>query len=66
MVKFICNTCGKVMPAKKDLRRHVETHLGIVHLCGLCDKTFKSRSSLANHYSMYHKGQVQSPWNMTA
>jgi hypothetical protein len=65
-VKFRCLTCGKTMAAKKDLRRHVETHLDLSHPCGICpDRTFKSRSSLANHYSLYHKGQVQSPWNMT-
>jgi len=64
--RFKCLTCGKTMAAKKDLRRHAETHLDILHPCGICpERSFKSRSSLANHYSVYHKGQVQSPWNMT-
>jgi uncharacterized C2H2 Zn-finger protein len=66
-VKFRCLTCGKVMSAKKDLRRHVETHLDITHPGEICpEKTFKSRSSLANHYSAYHKGEIASPWNMTS
>jgi len=66
VVKFKCLTCGKMMAAKKDLRRHVETHLDLLHPCCICqDKSFKSRSSLANHYALYHKGEVRSPWNMT-
>jgi len=66
VMRFKCLTCGKTMAAKKDLRRHVETHLDLSHPCGICqDKSFKSRSSLANHYSIYHKGEIRSPWNMS-
>jgi len=63
--RYMCNPCGKVITSKKDMRRHVETHLDISHPCSVCQRTFKTRSSLALHYSLYHKNEVNSPWSMT-
>ena len=53
--RYMCTSCGKVIISKKDMRRHVETHLDISHPCSVCQRTFKTRSSLALHYSLYHK-----------
>jgi len=63
-IKLMCVSCGKIMARRKDLRRHVETHLDMTHPCGICQKVMKTRSSLAAHYSMYHKNEVSSPWSM--
>jgi len=63
--RYVCTQCGKVITSKKDMRRHVETHLDISHPCSVCKRTFKTRSSLALHYSLYHKNEVNSPWSMT-
>jgi len=62
--KFMCETCGKTMARKIDMRRHVEIHLDMSHPCAVCDKVCKTRSSLAAHTSTYHKHQVNSPWSM--
>lgn len=62
--RFMCGSCGKIMARRKDLRRHVETHLDVSHPCGICQKVMKTRSSLAAHYSQYHKNEVSSPWSM--
>jgi len=62
--KFMCVSCGKIMARRKDLRRHVETHLDMTHPCGICQKIMKTRSSLAAHYSVFHKNEVSSPWSM--
>jgi len=62
--KYLCQSCGKIIASKKDMRRHVEIHLDLSHPCGICKKVLKTRSSLAAHYSIYHKNEVISPWSM--
>jgi len=63
---FSCSNCGKTMLRKKDLKRHIEVHLGGFHQCHICQKVSKTRSALAMHYSNFHKDMVESPWSMKA
>jgi len=44
-----CSTCGKTMPAKKDMRRHCETHVDMVMACPLCQKSFKTSNAFRQH-----------------
>ena len=52
----VCKVCGKEGQAT-DLKRHIEaSHLEEVSVpCNLCDKIFKSRLTLSQHVSKYHK-----------
>ena len=60
-----CTFCGKVDNAngksklstrKTNMRCHVESHLeGISYQCQFCEVTFKSRNSLSNHKTRFHK-----------
>ena len=50
-----CSTCGKTMPAKKDMRRHCETHVDMVMDCPICQKSFKTSNAFRQHQAMYHK-----------
>ena len=54
---FKCNLCGKTTGRhKRHLQNHIETHLdGLSFSCQFCDKTFRSRNSLALHKSRFHK-----------
>ena len=53
---YRCKTCGKTMNTKRDLGRHIETHLeGLSFGCSMCEKTFRSRNSLSTHISIRHK-----------
>ena len=56
--KYVCNNCGKTMPKKDKMRRHVEVHLDVTHPCAMCDKTFKTRNALSHHYSGVHGQNV--------
>ena len=53
---YSCGMCGKNSGRKKDhAKNHVETHMeGLSFPCQSCDKTFRSRHSLATHKSRYH------------
>ena len=52
----VCTVCGKE-GQWTIIRNHIEAnHIeGISHPCNFCDKTFRSKSSLANHISLHHK-----------
>jgi len=56
---FLCNICGKVGgKIIKNMKNHIETHLeGISLTCSVCDKNFRSRNSLNNHKTKYHKNE---------
>ena len=55
--KFRCAICGKTSNYKRQIDYHIEgVHLeGISIPCQLCGKSFRSRNSLNNHKSVYHK-----------
>ena len=52
----ICKVCGKEGRAT-DIKRHIEAnHLeGVSIPCNHCDQIFRSRNSLRNHVSIFHK-----------
>ena len=54
---YKCTLCGKESEHKTNIKNHIEAkHLeGISIPCDLCEKTFRSRNSLANHKHVYHK-----------
>ena len=56
--EYSCTVCGKIEPRfRSNMRQHIEAkHTeGGSHPCGHCGKIFRSRKSLANHVSLYHK-----------
>ena len=58
---YKCTLCGKEAE-KNNLRKHIEaTHMeGISLPCNQCEKTFRSRGSLAQHkYRSHHAGLFQ-------
>ena len=52
----ICKACGKEGPTNL-IKRHIEAkHLeGMSIPCNLCGKVFKTRASLKDHKSKFHK-----------
>ena len=53
---YRCNVCDFSRKDKTDVTRHIETHIeGLSYSCSVCHKTFRSRNSLQNHKSIYHK-----------
>ena len=56
---YRCTFCGKSFTgkaSKTDTQRHIETHIdGLSYECSMCNKTFRSSSSLRNHKYLYHK-----------
>ena len=55
---YICSRCGKTMPKRDKMRRHVEVHLDMTHPCAMCEKTFKTRNALSHHYRGVHGQNV--------
>ena len=62
--RYSCLQCGKNMADKSMIKRHAETHLNMAHPCIVCQKMFKTRSSLAMHYKREHPNEVISRWTM--
>jgi uncharacterized C2H2 Zn-finger protein len=53
---YSCTVCGKINRSKKDLGRHVETHIeGVSYPCNLCEKISRSSMGLINHVSRHHR-----------
>ena len=54
---FSCQFCGKNSGRVRSyIRNHIESHLvGLSFNCPMCEKTFRTRSSLANHKSLKHR-----------
>jgi len=59
---YKCSLCGKMSnknsrnTQKQGMQRHIETHLeGLSFTCTICQKEFKSTSSLSSHKSVYHR-----------
>ena len=53
---YSCKICGKSSGKKiSNMKNHIETHLeGLSFDCPMCEKTFRSRNSLA-HHKIIHK-----------
>ena len=53
---YQCSLCRKTCGKRFDMIRHIETHIdGLVYTCPVCEKTFRSRNSLASHKYQIHK-----------
>ena len=53
--QFSCNTCAKVMPQKRDMKRHVESHLNMTYICEVCQKVCSTSNALRKHYYTHHR-----------
>ena len=57
--EYKCTVCGKTTKgkdAKRNIRRHIETHIeGVAHPCNQCEKVSRSSHSLEKHISRYHR-----------
>ena len=52
---FMCTICQKQIVNKKDMRRHVETHMtGLKYDCQQCGKSFRYSTSLIRHKKKCH------------
>ena len=53
---YSCHICGKKSGKISHAKNHVETHIeGLSFNCPMCEKTFRSRPSLAMHKSIKHR-----------
>ena len=53
---WVCKPCGQTAKNGSSIRLHAERHIvGISFDCQICDKSFRSRNSLAVHKSQQHK-----------
>ena len=60
---FKCTICGKTSGTnmrkgiqRQIIQRHIETHMeGLSYPCSFCQKTLRSRHSLLQHISKFHK-----------
>ena len=51
-----CTVCHKAMKEKRDMRRHLETHLnGLSFDCKYCGKMHRSSIALRDHIRRHHK-----------
>ncbi|XP_050739824.1 broad-complex core protein isoforms 1/2/3/4/5-like isoform X9 [Eriocheir sinensis] len=54
----VCPHCGKSLSDKYKVRRHIEdvhTPSAHTHECALCHRRYKTRNTLQNHMSIYHR-----------
>ena len=52
---YLCTVCKKEMNVKRDMKRHLETHLsGLSYECLLCNKSFRSSNALRHHDDRFH------------
>ncbi|XP_063612113.1 broad-complex core protein-like [Penaeus indicus] len=54
----VCPYCGKSLRDKYKVRRHIEdvhTPSSHSHQCSLCHRHYKTRNTLQNHMSIYHR-----------
>ena len=53
-----CKECSKTFSLKGDLRKHAEMHVtGLSFPCTRCSKIFPTRSRLADHKYLNHRGE---------
>ena len=51
-----CTVCGKTAKTKRDVGRHIETHLeGLSYSCHHCGKVSRSSNALNTHVSTFHR-----------
>ena len=62
IAKFCCNTCGKVMAEKRDMKRHLESHLDMSYSCDICKKVCTTSNALRKHYYMHHRSWKLDCW----
>ena len=55
IAKFQCATCGKLMAEKRDMKRHLESHLDVSYACEICKKVCTTSNALRKHYYMHHR-----------
>ena len=54
---YVCTVCEKKIKIKRDMRRHLETHLsGLSYNCSPCGKSFRSSNSMRKHNERNHPG----------
>lgn len=54
----MCPQCGKSLSDKYKVRRHIEdvhTPSNHSHQCSLCHRRYKTKNTLQNHMSIYHR-----------
>ena len=52
---YRCTVCEKKIKNKKDMKRHLETHLsGLSYDCSLCGKNLRSSNALRRHIYNNH------------
>ena len=59
---YSCKICGKTSGKnhKDNVKNHIETHLeGLSFNCTVCEKTFRSRGSLAKHKLRNHRNNLK-------
>ena len=54
--KWKCTVCGKGTKDKRDMKRHIESHIdGVSHPCNICGKGIRSKHALFMHKSRTHR-----------
>ena len=56
---YTCNLCGKTGGKNiRNMKNHIETHMeGISFSCSICGKQFRSRNSMNNHKTVFHRNK---------
>ena len=56
---YTCNLCGKTGGKNiRNMKNHIETHMeGIYFSCSICGKQFRSRNSMNNHKTVFHRNK---------
>lgn len=52
--KKLCQLCGKCFNTIGNLKQHILTHKGARFKCCICDKAYKSRQAVREHYRLAH------------
>ena len=55
-IRWKCTVCGKASRDRKDMSRHIETHIeGMSYPCTECGKVSRSSNALKSHFSSFHR-----------
>ena len=59
-----CLACNTTSNQRGNIKRHIETHLdGLSYTCNMCNKEFRSKSSLKEHNRKFHNYSNATPVN---